>query len=172
MNRCPRVRFHPATATRQQIDKSLKGVRHSVIWCVARTRIRPACRKVNLLPDDCRSLSKAVVRRVKVLLAVITVSLSLQRARICEATVPNDVRRLWLARLPRVCLIPLPMKLIVSHGSRDYLFRETHTGGTSGRLANRSLLFLGLKIFAIGTPSPLPPAPCRRGSRDGVKGWE
>jgi hypothetical protein len=76
MNRCLRVRFHPATATRQQIDKSLKGVRHSVIWCVARTRIRPACRKDNLLADDCRSLSKAIVRRLKVLLAVITVSLS------------------------------------------------------------------------------------------------
>ena len=94
-------------------------------------------------------MSKAVVRRLKVLLAVITVSLSLQRAGICEATVPNDVRRLWLARLPRVCLIPLPMKLIASHGSSDCLFRQTHRGGTSGRLANRSLFYLGLTILPL-----------------------
>jgi hypothetical protein len=31
MNRRLRVRFHPATDVRQQIDKSLKGVRRSVI---------------------------------------------------------------------------------------------------------------------------------------------
>lgn len=59
------------------------------------------------------------------------------------------MRRLWLARLPRVCLTPLPMKLITSHGSRDCLFRKTHAGGTSGRLANRPLLFHELTMFAI-----------------------
>jgi hypothetical protein len=49
MNRCLRVRFHPATDARQQIDKSLNGVRRLRHPVAVSTKLCHACKLATIL---------------------------------------------------------------------------------------------------------------------------